>query len=181
MLAAATFLSTGSAVACVMEAPLPGETAEAAQARWRSEAQASALRTQRDLWTQADRVFVATAAEPEPPEAPRYDPRRDGPPRPPRLVMVDVNGFERTMILTPSTALKGAPPLRAFEVIDSAAMTTCGYRFRFNSGGLSDKEPVVVFSTGAYPTRDRVLDALSFERIVDPEIRAALDRAGAAR
>ncbi len=88
----ATLLTAGTAFACVMEMPRPGESQAAREERWRSEAHAYALRTQRDLWTRADRVFIATVTEPEPPEAPPYDPRRDGPPRPPRLAKVDLDG-----------------------------------------------------------------------------------------
>lgn len=173
--------------------PRPGETEEARQIREREELQAQVRGWQLDLWTRADRVFLArvSQSEPEPPPPPpqrRYDPRRGGPPPVPPPVMVPLldpfNG-ERTMVLTPVAGLKGAAPARPFDIVDSWSNTSCGPYYRFNDGGsppgLPDDELVVVFATGPYPTKDGVLDALAVDRVIEPGIKAALDKAGAAR
>lgn len=182
-------LQAQACVPVMPEEPRPGETEEARQLRHQEELQASIRGWQLDLWTRADRVFLARVTEPEPdpppPEPPRrrYDPRRGPPPIPPPPMMPTFNPYsgERPVVLTPVAALKGAAPARGFELIDSWSMTSCGHRYRYNSSGLSGGLPddglVVVFATGPYPTTEGVLDALAVDRIVEPGIRAALDKA----
>ncbi len=180
-----------AAQACSLAPPdpfLPGDTQETWQARQKAKLDAAIIEWQRDLWTRADRVYLARVSEPEPEPPPslgRHKPRRGGPPPlippPPVIVAIDPFSGERPRVLTPSAALKGAAPARGLEVADSWGSTSCGPHWRFNAGGsppgLVEGELMVVFATGAYPTQQGILDVLAIDRIIEPGIRAAIDRA----
>jgi hypothetical protein len=97
----------------------------------------------------------------------------------------DYYGFTRMpWIFEPRAGLKGVAPLRAFEVIQSMSMTSCGPTYAFNEmapafwqSSLSDGEVVVVFLSGPYPTQAGVLATMRLDEVVDPTLRAALESA----
>lgn len=182
--AAGALLSAGPALACSMVPSLPGETSEARSVRLEVEAQAYERDRQKDLWRSADRVFTARVDRPAPPAAAAYDPRRDGPPEPPKPVKFDSTYWETTFALTPVAGLKGAVGSRSFEVVQSSSMTSCGFMHRFDDSAgsfnqqmLVEGEIIVVFITGPYPSQAGLLGTLKAEQAVDPALTAALAKA----
>lgn len=182
----------GIATACLPAMSKPGETPEAARARWAAEADAYERNRQHDLWTKADRVFTARVSrgfELPPPPRRSYDPRRDGPPKPPEPVEVpvfDPSYWEVTWVIAPIAGLKGVAPTKSFEIVQSTSMTSCGHINRFNDGAgsfnqddLDEGQIVVVFLKGPYPTQKGLLGTLTPDKVVDPALKAALAAAGA--
>jgi hypothetical protein len=184
----------GGATACVAALPMPGESQEAMDARLAAQMAAYELERQRGLWSSADRVFTARVSIPvipDPPPLRRYDPRRDGPPRPPKpvpLPRLDFESGRTTWLIEPLADLKATRPPRPFEVVQWMSLTSCGPTFFFNDTGLDfsqsmlmENDVVVVFLKGPYPTQAGVLATLKPEQAVDPDLKAALALAGAGR
>lgn len=188
-------MAAAPALACVPAPWIHGETEAARTARLVAEAEAYERDRQTALWAKADRVFTARVSlpvdPPPPPPGQLYDPRRDGPPKPPKLIPVpvfDANHWETRLVLEPVAALKAAAPARSFEIVETTSMTSCGYTvgfsdrtLSFSQAHLAEGDVVVVFLQGPYPTGDGVMGALKFGQVVAPEVKAALDKAGAAR
>lgn len=162
----------GVASACSIVAPRIGEVREP------HEVVVERLRRaqQRDLWAEADQVFLARVVPfHEEPTAKPYDPVRDGPPKRPEPVRP---GAWLTTRFEPVVALKGALPARQVDFRHSKFTDSCGGRPLEDAFAAQEGLLLVVFSRGHYPTQDSVMEALSVETIVDPDIKAALAKAG---
>lgn len=198
-LASGVLATPGVAAACSI-APIdpnaPVEAPEVVAARALATQQRYELERQQTLWVEADQVFVARKFDPYTLELEAWDrslqaaskPRRlagrsvpPAPPPPPPL-RIGMPGEGKTVVgLEAVTAIKGVAPARRFEIHDAQGWTSCGPLRQFDVFHADEDAPVVVFVKGPYPTQDGVLEAMALDHIVDPDIKAALDKAGAAR
>lgn len=155
----------GPAFACVPASPLPGETAEAMTVRLQAEHLAFQQRDQRDLWARADHVFIARVVSPY----------KSAKPKPASLTEV-VTRFEAV------SALKGAAPARRFRTVQPFYMESPCYRGPFRDAfGAQKGDLLLVFVKGPDPVGDAILQVMAFDRVADPDLKAALDKARAAR
>lgn len=129
---------------------------------------------QEGYWARADRVFLARRVEPDdPPPLPErpYDPRRDGPPRPPERVRPS---RELVSVFQPLRALKGALPADRFEIRYEIGGGACG-PFTLRDALYSEiGDVIVVFQKGARSQQENLLEAIKPENTLDPRIRALL-------
>lgn len=147
---------------------------------------------QQALWRQADHIFLARVQDPldlleeerlSPPPPRRT--RSEVPPVPaPTLVAAHMLGEGKTVVvLEPAAALKGSVPARRFRLRDVEGWTSCGPLRQFDVfyGWDHPDGLYVVFLSGVYPTQDGILEALSVENVVDPQLKAALQAQAATR
>ena len=182
----------GAALACSPALGPPPTPEEAAERHAAYE-----LAAQQALWRKVDHVFLARIFDPYSLQLEAWEQRfkaaseraassrrraaiRTVPPPPPPPMIHWLGEGKTTVVIEPLQALKGAAPLRRFEIRDQEGWTSCGPLTQFDvfrperEGGL-----YVVFVSGAYPTQDSVLEAMAVEKVVDPDIKAAMAAAGA--